>query len=536
MPRPWPGPAALLLLAASAGAQSTSAPTPPAPAPPSLVVLVTVDQLRADYLDRFGAQLDGGLARLVRGGARFTNAHHDHAVTETAPGHATLLAGRFPRSTGIASNWAGVEDDAAPLLGGAPGPGASPRRFRGTTLVDWLHAGDRRSRALSVSGKDRGAILPVGRSRQAVFWYAPDGRFTTSRYYASALPTWVARFNDRDLARRRAGDRWELLLPAAAYAEPDSVPFEAGGQPDVTFPHTVPGDSAAAASYLRATPFVDELVLDFALAGVRALGLGAGPGVDVLAVSLSGTDHIGHRYGPDSREIHDQIVRLDRSLGRFLDSLYAGRDPATVALVLTADHGVNRIPELAAGPGAIAARVDLAPAFGRLADALRQAGVDSTALLVDGTVVALDRAAFARARRDPAPLLARFADDVRRTPGVLRVDRWRDLLAADHARDPVARRWAHHYPAASPIDLVVTLAPGSVEGTSVATHGSPHDYDSHVPLVFYGPAFRPGRYDEFVRTVDLAPTLAAVAGVRPSEALDGVALVRALRAAGAARR
>ena len=132
-----------------------------APAPPSLIVLITIDQFRGDYLDRFGPQLRGGLARLARGGAWFTNAHHDHAITETAPGHATLLSGRFPRSTGIMANRIGVIDDSARLLVGPPGPGASPRRFQGTTLVDWLQSRDPASRALSVSMKDRGAILPV---------------------------------------------------------------------------------------------------------------------------------------------------------------------------------------------------------------------------------------------------------------------------------------------------------------------------------------------------------------------------------------
>jgi predicted AlkP superfamily pyrophosphatase or phosphodiesterase len=126
-------------------------------------------------------------------------------------------------------------------------------------------------------------------------------------------------------------------------------------------------------------------------------------------------------------------------------------------------------------------------------------------------------------------VLAVFATAARETPGVLRVDRWRDLQKANPAADPIARRWTHQFPAAAPIELVVTLTPGSVWGNSVATHGSPHDYDTHVPLIFYGAAFRPGRYDDFVRTVDLAPTLAAVAGARPLETIDGVALRRALR-------
>ena len=154
---------------------------------PSLVVLITIDQLRGDYLDRFGSQLTGGLARLVRGGAWFTNAHHDHAITETAPGHATLLSGRFPRSTGITANRAGVFDTGARVLDTPDQPGASPRQFRGTTLVDWLRARDAGSRAFSVSMKDRGAILPIGRLREQVYWYVPTGRSVS--YTHLTLPT-----------------------------------------------------------------------------------------------------------------------------------------------------------------------------------------------------------------------------------------------------------------------------------------------------------------------------------------------------------
>src|SRR5687767_14654427 len=292
--------------------------------PPSLIVLVTVDQLRGDYIDRFRPQLTRGLGRFARG-AWFTNAHHDHAITETAPGHATLLAGRFPRSTRILMNSIGVADTAAPLIAGGHGHGASPRRFTGTTLADWLRDANPASRVLSVSMKDRSAILPVGRMRTDVYWYSPDGRFVTSKYYGDSLPEWVSSFNDRGLSQTFGGKKWTLLLPESAYPERDSVPEESGGE-GFTFPHPLPADGFDAASVIQGTPFIDEVVVSFALDGVSKLKLGTGPGTDLLAVSLSATDVIGHRFGPDSREIHDQILRVDRAIGTLLDSLYKLRD------------------------------------------------------------------------------------------------------------------------------------------------------------------------------------------------------------------
>ncbi|HMG70077.1 MAG TPA: alkaline phosphatase family protein [Gemmatimonadaceae bacterium] len=510
------------------GPQSVASTAPALP-PPSLIVLITIDQFRGDYLDRFGPQLRGGLARLSRGGAWFTNAHHDHAITETAPGHATLLSGRFPRSTGIMANRIGVEDELAPLLANPDALGASPKRFQGTTLVDWLHARDSRSRTLSVSAKDRGAILPVGRSRAEVYWYYPDGRFTTSRYYRDSMPDWVNRFNARKLPQSFAGKGWTLLLPDTAYKEADNVSVEMGGH-DFVFPHPIPDDSAAAASVVRATPGMDEITLDFALDGLNALSLGDSPRTDVLAISLSATDYIGHGFGPDSREMHDNVLRLDRNLGVFIDSLFRLRDSSKIAIVLTADHGIGTIPELVArSVKPTPVRVNAVALAAVLRGLIAARNIDSNLVDLDHQVVLADRNGLGKRAAGLDSVLAIFATQTRALPGISRVDRFQDLLRRDTINDPITRRWVHQFPARGNVEMVITLTPFSIFSGLVATHGSPYDYDSHVPLIFAGPWFASGRYPEFVRTVDLAPTLAEIARVKPSEKLDGVVLRRALK-------
>src|SRR6266568_6045621 len=214
--------------------------TPPPPARPKLVLVITVDQLRPDYFTRWKTQLTGGLGQLMNEGAFFTDGYQDHAVTETAPGHSTILSGMWPAHTGIIRNSEGVQDSLAPLIG-TSGPGASPRRFRGTTLFDWLKAADPTARALSVSGKDRGAILPIGHAKEQVYWYQ-SGIFTTSKYYSDTLPAWVQSFNARHLPFKAANTTWTLLLPDSAYKEPDNEAWENGGT-NTVFPHRLPADS-----------------------------------------------------------------------------------------------------------------------------------------------------------------------------------------------------------------------------------------------------------------------------------------------------
>ncbi len=508
---------------------------------PKLVVFITIDAMRADYLPRFEKQLTGGLGRLYKGGAVFTNAFQDHAITETAPGHAATMSGRFPVHTGISANTTGVDDTTVSLVD-AVGLGASPFRFRGTTLTDWLIAMDPRTRALSVSRKDRGAILPIGRSKQQVFWYAPNGIFTTSTYYSTSLPEWVRAFNARKLAASYAGRAWRLLLPETAYSEPDSVPVESGGVGFI-FPHHESKVADSVARLLPEFPWMDDLTLDFALAGVKALKLGAGPQTDVLAISLSTTDAVGHRYGPDSRELHDQILRVDRALGVFLDSLFRLRNRNDVVIALTADHGLTPFPEVHAhDPNAGAIRVNVRPVLEQLSNSLAAAGVPGDGLtyifgiykgngfLFDSGVLELDRPALARANINTDSLVQSVRLAFLRVPGVARADRISELAQRDTVNDRIARRWLHIFSDENQAALVVSLAPYNYWLASYqAQHGSPNDSDAHVPIIFYGRDVRPGRYGEFARVVDMAPTLAAIMRVAPEEKLDGHILQHAIR-------
>ena len=496
--------------------------------PPSLIVLVVIDQFRPDYLRRYGAGFPGGIGRLYREGAVFLQGLQDHAITQTAPGHSTLLSGRSPSETGIITNDRGVPDRASPLLEVPQPSGASPHRFRGTALYDWLLARDPGARVLSVSRKDRSAILPVGRARGQVYWYSTaGGRFTTSRWYADSLAPWVRAWNARGGAARLAGTTWALQQPERAYPEPDDVEQENGGK-DRTFPHRLPGPEAIGAGIIS-YPWMDSLTLDFALEGARQVGLGRrGRGTDLLIVSLSTLDEIGHDYGPASRETHDHLLRTDRWLGRFLDSLGTLARAPRMVVALSADHGISTVPELASGGGGPAGRIWLRP----VADLRRQFddrlrtnfGFDfSYGLLM------ADVAELAARGVDVARLSDSLARAVARTPGIVRVYTPRTLAAAPRS-DAAAERWRRQIPAgtgwlfaAVASDTLIWATPGGFN------HGSPRLDDRSVPVIVAGPGVRPGRYERPVRVQHLAATLAALAGVEPTQPIEGRPLPEVIR-------
>jgi hypothetical protein len=488
---------------------------------PSLVVLIAVDQLRPDYLDRYHDQFRGGL-RLIRDSAAFfPNGHQEHAMTETAPGHSAMLSGREPVHTGIFSNDRGVPDSSVSLID-APGVGASPRRFIGTTLYDWLRATDSSTRVLSVSRKDRGAILPVGRARADVYWFA-NGRFTTSRYYRDTLPAWVREF-DANVRADQLPERWSLLLPESEYAEPDSMPWEHDGA-DFTFPHAFPADPAERLRKLEDSPWMDSLTLAFALRGARTLSLGTSGWTDLLSISLSTTDKIGHSYGPDSREIHDHLLRLDRWVGEFLDSLGTQVPRQRTVVVLTSDHGMTSFPEyMVMVRHERAGRMSLTAVTQHVAGELRKRYGTTFDLRFDNGILTADTIAL-RARGVSRDSLTRlFVKSAQSLPGVAKVFTPATLAKAPSSDDD-ANRWKRNLPPDVAWLMAAVAEHGYVFSDKMTgEHGTMQPETVRIPIAFLGAGVRAGTYSRVVRSVDIAPTLAQLLGVRPLEPLDGVAI------------
>ncbi len=502
---------ALAVLSAPCNAQRSGTGNGPGVA---LVVVIAVDQFRPDYFRTYDRQFTGGFRRLIDQAALFERGRQYHAITETAPGHSTMLSGREPYRTGIVNNTNGVEDAAAPVLGNPDAPGASPRRFLGTTLFDWMLAKDPEARQLAVSRKDRGAILMIGRAKGQVYWFG-GGRFSTSRYYADSLPEWVDAFNARRSAERLAGTTWNLLLPSSAYAERDDPPYERGGKENV-FPHPLPATAEETARRFSEFPWMDSLTAEFALEGVNRLGLGKRGKPDLLTVSFSTTDAVGHEYGPDSRELHDQLLRLDRWLGRFLDSLAVLVPAESTLVVLTADHGVQPLP---------AQRIWLSDLAASAEEQLARRYRTDFDLIFDSGLLSADTAAMS-ARGIRVDSVASALAKAARRPGILRVYTPATLRAAP-ASEREAVLWRNQMPPRFGWLIVAAIEPGYVWSTpdrTAAEHGSTADLDVTVPIAFMGKGIRPTRITRPVRTVDIAPTLASLLGITPTEQLDGQVL------------
>jgi predicted AlkP superfamily pyrophosphatase or phosphodiesterase len=539
-------------------APATSAKT----ARPRLVLLIAVDQFRYDYLERFGDLFaENGIRRLLREGASWADANYDHVPTETAPGHATMLTGAWPSETGIIANdWYdraenkrvnNVGDDSVRALGGGANEVASsPRNLLCSTLGDELKlATNNRSRVVGVSLKNRAAILPAGRMADAAYWLsAQTGEFVSSTYYFERLPGWVVSFNAERPADKFFGAKWERLLPAAEYerrATADDAPWERGdGKLSSTFPHVftggLPKPGPEFYDALSYSPFTNDLLLDFAERALTNERLGDDADADVLTVSFSANDIVGHRYGPYSQEAMDVTLRADRQIGRLLDFVDARVGLRNAVVVFTADHGVAPSPAHAASlrlPGAYvkvsdvlaAVRNRLRVRFSKSTE--RDTTADYVQTFSNGQLY-FNRAAL---ERDGVQIeeAERVAGEAALTvPGVARYFTRTQLLNnAVSASDAVARRVLHGYNARRSGDVVFVSEPFKylADYVAVATHGTPYSYDTHVPLIIMGGGVAHGLYRAPASPADIAPTLSALLGVQPPSSATGRVLAEALK-------
>lgn len=482
-----------LLLCLAAAASLLAA----APKKPKLVLAVVVDQFRYDYLTRFRADYTAGLNRLLTHGAVFTNAQYEHFPTVTAVGHSTFLSGATPSINGIIGNdWydrdegrevTSVSDSKTQLVGGRGGAGSSPARLLVSTVGDELKIADLgRSRVIGVSLKDRSAILPAGHMANGAYWFDnTSGNFVSSTFYFADVPHWVKAFNDSRPAARYAGATW--------------------------LHHKMPQDGKELYAALAASPFGNELVAGFAERAIEAEELGRHDVTDVLSVSFSSNDYVGHEVGPDAPEVREMSIRTDKVLGELLAAAEKSAGADNVLVVLTADHGVAPLPEVNEARRMPGGRPP-AGIFNKTAqDALtRKYGTGKW--IIGGTEHSLyfNQDLIAEKKLDPAEVNRTAADALSKLPHVFRVYTRDQLANGNVQQDLISRRVMNGFYARRSGDVEILLEPYWIFTQTGATHGTAFDYDTHVPVIFMGAGIRPGRYYQSIAVNDIAPTLAAI--------------------------
>lgn len=514
-----------------------------------LVVGIMIDQFRADYLVRFADQfVPGGFRRLLTNGAVFTNAHYIHVPTYTACGHATFMSGATPSSNGIIGNeWydratgrrvTSVSDTNVRMLGamGEGAASASPSRLLGTTLGDELRMqSNGAAKVIGIALKDRSAILPAGKRPNGAFWFnARSGNFISSTYYFEQMPAWAEKFNRDMRPDRFFGMKWDRLLPAEAYSrsQPDDAPYEKTPR-GTTFPYTIDGGEAKPGprfySQFEATPFANQYTLEFARAAIEGEGLGADDVPDLLTVSLSANDLLGHTYGPYSQEVHDMTLRTDRLLADFFNYLDRRIGLDQVVIALSADHGVAPIPEQVKAMG-YGGRIENRPAVAAVEAALTaRFGEEKWVHQFLNSNIYFDDAAIER-RKAPREEVERTAcAALLKIEGIGACFTRTDLVAGATQSSKIAVAVGRGYHPARNGDVVIVPQPYYFFSEGLGTtHGTPYSYDTHVPVILFGAGVVPGMHATDASPADIAPTLAALLRVtRPSNS-EGRVLVEAL--------
>ena len=527
-----------LLAAIALQAQAPRPVAPPAAIKPKLVVLISVDQMRGDYVDRFRHQWSKGLHRLVAEGAWFRQADYPYYTTVTCAGHASISTGTVPAVHGmVANSWAVqnnsrivscTDDESQKLISyGSPvsGVGHSAANLMSPTLADEMRSQTwPAARVVGISLKARSAINLSGHKPDAVIWLDEgDGGWVTSTAFAQATSPFFADYIAKHPMSEQLGRTWERALPKERYLFEYSKEFRRR-TPHITteFPHITKGRGdevgGAITDAWEASPYSDAYLNGLAFSAIDAMKLGRGAGTDFLGISFSALDLTGHSYGPASHEVQDVLINLDAQVGLLLDKLDRDLGAGNYVVGLSADHGSSPIPERLKAEGFDAGRIDTA-GIGRAIDAVlvRELGPGAYRTRVLNNDVYFNDGVYLRLTQNPAAMAAVLAT-IRKADGVSRVIRKEELSATD----PLTRQsFLSHYEGRSGEIKFVGRAYW-ITSPSTTTHGTGHRYDTRVPVILYGFGIKRGEYLDESAPIDLAPTLAFLTGATLPDAMGRV--------------
>ncbi|HET6224812.1 MAG TPA: alkaline phosphatase PafA [Bacteroidia bacterium] len=495
---------------------------------PKLVVGIVVDQMRYDYIYRFWDKYgNSGFKRLLNEGFFCQNTNYNYVPTYTAPGHAAIYTGTTPAVNGIIANdWFSreqgkniycVTDNQVESVGSTAEEGKrSPNNLLTTTITDELRmATNMRSKVISISLKDRSAILPGGHMPNASYWYdGSNGSFISSTYYMKELPKWLQEFNARKLAQKYVSEDWKTLLPIDQYTEsgPDDYAVEEKftGEQKPVFPHAISSLMAAngGLSIIRRTPFGNALLKDFAIETITSENLGKSDATDFIAISFSSTDYVGHSYGPNSVELEDTYLRLDTEVAELLNFVDAQVGKKNALVFLTADHGVMGIPKYLQESNIPAGYVDEK----KLTDTIQQFLIKTYNLPLLSKYfnqqVYLDRKTIEAKKLKLEEVQRGVADFLQTLPYTMETLTATELMLNSYTEGTKAFM-QKGFNAKRSGDVLINFLPGYAGYHATGTsHGSPFSYDTHVPLIFYGWNISAGSTVAPVAITDISPTLA----------------------------
>ncbi|MFM6948019.1 MAG: alkaline phosphatase PafA [Aquirufa sp.] len=495
------------------------------PKRPALVVGIVVDQMRYDYLNKYNNRYsEGGFKRLMREGLNCQDNHYNYAPTVTAAGHASVYTGTVPAVHGIVGNeWTDVksgkkvyctDDSTVKTVGTTGNTGLmSPKNLWTSTITDQLKISQNfRSKTIAVALKDRGAILPGGHLADGSYWYdSKEGRFISSSFYFNELPKWVQDFNAQELAKKYVAQGWNTLYPIATYTQSyvDDNPFETKlpGEKTPTFPHDLKGGNPL--EVLRSTPYGNTITKDFALKAIEAEKLGQNGTTDFLAISFSSPDYIGHAFGPQSIELEDNYLRLDREIEDILSTLDKKFGKDNVLVFLTADHAVAEVPGFLTSkkmPGGV---YDKNKATEEVKKAISAEFGDVNLILAeDNSQIYLNHTLMNKMGIDRNKLETVLRKAYQKTEGFSELVDMQKIYASSLISNykTLAENGYNH---ARSGDFMILLKPQWFMGYKTGTtHSTLYAYDTHVPLLFYGWKVQANEYTKRTSISDISTTLA----------------------------